>query len=241
MVPPRIDGLELHDTARIGELGPAQESEFVGRAATTARTTARRGTADCPGARRSRPGRRRQVTEARSCASAGAVTGRALGREPRIGAAWIAMPNVNRRAFDRSASCRVGHREVQRERRSRLAFGDIGPDVVQVDVIGPFGDLRRKRAGCRSPQSGRQACHRGGGGLRGRRLQLRRLGFRRRRRSRDPRGGQGHSDTTEGGDHASAGHQQLIVGQGFVHFRFLWIGGIDSDRRGVSRGCGGRS
>jgi hypothetical protein len=49
------------------------------------------------------------------------------------------VPHVDRRVLDRRARGGVHDHDLQVERCPVLAFGDVAPDLVEVEVVGTFG------------------------------------------------------------------------------------------------------
>src|SRR5256714_11756194 len=101
-VPAGVDGLELSETVGVGDLRAPEERLTVGRRLGAARTAAR--------------------TAARAARAGLAEAG--------VDATRVAMPHIDRGVLDRRAPSRVHDRELQVDRRTVLALGDVASDLV---------------------------------------------------------------------------------------------------------------
>jgi len=61
--------------------------------------------------------------------------------EPGVLAERVAVPDLHEGVAERSAGVVVDDGERQLERDARLAFGDVGADVLSVEIVGAFGHL----------------------------------------------------------------------------------------------------
>jgi hypothetical protein len=66
--------------------------------------------------------------------------------EAGVDAGRVGVPDVDRGALDGPARRRVDDREPERQRRARMAVGDVPADALVRDVVRPFRLLRRQDA-----------------------------------------------------------------------------------------------
>jgi len=138
-VPAGVDGGELSEAFGVADLHAAEEASSVeGTAAAAWAWTA------CE------IGRGTVEASASSSAAAGRAVGTACG-EAGVDARGIAMPDIKCGVGQRSAGAGIDHGDAELQRHARFSFGDIGAELLIVDVVWAFfllaGERTERRAG----------------------------------------------------------------------------------------------